>query len=380
MPCLTIRKYLVYLFAVFIFLAGFILPPISASSRDAAEKIPGFLEKENQIKYALYAVDLLFHRRYDEAENLFQGWAQEWPTSILGPLGMLGLYELKNFENYSFTAQLEELPWQKRSYDWAKEIYEREKSEDWEYLAAGGALGTSGFYQVQRGKWVRGLGEAILAFRVLKKSITNNPQFKDALVGIGLYEFWRSVFTQRFRFLPFFPDERQKGIQDILTSIQEGQYVAPLGEASLAFVYFQEKDFKKTEEICQKFLKKFPENIIVRLLYANSLSATKKFDQAHHEYQKILRQVPTNTITPFFIANNLYHQKQNLNEAQLLIESFLQTNPSKRLEAQAHALLGNILLAQDDKEGAKRHYRKALSLNHSLPLTRQHLKELIQTQ
>jgi tetratricopeptide (TPR) repeat protein len=346
------------------------------SPLSAQKNASGFLSKEGQIKNTLLALDLLLHRQYDQAQTLFLQWNADYPENILGPLGMVGLYQLKKFENFDFQIHPKERGWHKKSHFRAKKIYENPKSEEWEYLAAGGALGLTGFYEVQRNKWFRALGDSVLGVRSLKKALRKNPEFKDALLGIGLYEYWRSIYTKNLRFLPLFPDLRQEGINKITEAVEKSGYIKDLAQAASAFVYANEHRYTESQSMCRPLIKKYPENIILRLLLANSLTGTKKFQQAEIEYINILKIDPQNKITHFFMANNYYLQKKNLGLAKKLVENYLTTEPIKRWRGKAHALLGNILLAEGDVTGAKDSYQEALRIDSSLSVTRHKLKTL----
>src|SRR5204863_8132922 len=108
----------------------------------------------------------------------------------------------------------------------------------------GASSGLRGFYYSRKDKLLAALGEANQAKKCLERAQQRDPQFYDVNIGFGLFNFWRSVFTSRFKILPFFKDNRLLGISQIQTAIDQGIFANDLARASLAFVYFEQNNSK----------------------------------------------------------------------------------------------------------------------------------------
>ena len=91
-----------------------------------------------------------------------------------------------------------------------------------------------------------------------------------------MYDYWRSVLTKGLNFIPFFGDKREQGIAAVLNVICNGRYAVKLAEANMAFIFAREKKFDKAREILDRYLKEYPDNIILRQLSGDIYIDSKK--------------------------------------------------------------------------------------------------------
>lgn len=242
-----------------------------------------------------------------------------------------------------------------------------------------------------------------MGIRSLKKAIKGDPGWVDPYFGLGVYEYWRSVYTQRLRFIPFFPDRRQEGVDKLKRVIQEGRFTNDLARGALAWIYYNEEQYKKAEALCFPLRKKYPGNLVLRTLKAHILTAKRQFDPALREYQKILAVDPQMTKVNFYIAKIYYEKGKgpkkregekkktwkakralpkvagvNRSYAAAIpwLERFLATEQKKKWKGQAYDLWGELLYQQGQFEEAQRKFKLALKNDYSLYNPKRRLKSL----
>ncbi|MDO8644107.1 MAG: tetratricopeptide repeat protein [bacterium] len=222
--------------------------------------------------------ELLLQRNYPKAEKLFREVVTHHPDSLLGPFAMMCLYQIQNLENFDLRFESFYEPWQKKGRQLALKISDDEKATDWDLFLAGATLGISGLDKAHRARWLGGIKDGLLAIRLLKKALRKNPNFADASLGIGLYDYWRSVFTKRHWFLPFFRDRRQAGLLAIRRAEAEGEFTPVLAKVALAFIAVEEKKEAEAQKTLKTLLKKYPKNVVLKNL-SKKLSSQKKATQ-----------------------------------------------------------------------------------------------------
>jgi len=120
---------------------------------------------------------------------------------------------------------------------------EQDPNSALDHFYLGGSLGYRGIYRSFHGNWWGAFRDGGKAHSHLKKAVELNPNLYDAYFGLGSYHYWRSVKSRLFWWLPFFGDERKKGIQEIMLAIQKGKYAKDEAAYSLLRIYLEEKDY-----------------------------------------------------------------------------------------------------------------------------------------
>ncbi len=199
-----------------------------------------------QQKNAEQIQTLLFKRRYGEVHQLITQYLQKWPDDLIGYFGMMMLYQLQNFENFDYRFDSQFLRWHEKGRSLAVKVVNEGRSDPWQLFVASGALGISGMYRLNKRQTMRALRDGSMAINALKKAIKKDPEWIDPLYGTGMYDYWRSVFTNRLKFLPFFPDKRAVGIENVEKVVRNGTFTKELAQGSIAYMYYN----AQSERIC----------------------------------------------------------------------------------------------------------------------------------
>jgi len=196
----------------------------------------------------------------------------------------------------------------------------------------GGSLGYRGIYRSFRGSWWGAFRDGGKAHSHLKKALELDSTLYDAYFGLGAYHYWKSVKSKLFWWLPFFGDERQKGIQETMHAIQKGKYAKEEAAYSLLRIYLEEKDYPSVLKWSQE-VKRINEHNPFRLWMTgfahmgqgnwleakdvflqllNVLKSSPYYDPAgEYECRYWLAYI-------YFNSGNLESAKEELNKASLL--------------------------------------------------------------
>ncbi len=242
----------------------------------------------NQMKVTVYGRDLILSRHYQEAEVFFKKIVQDWPDELVGYFGLMSLYQVRNLDNFDFRFDPDYKIWEEKGRKLALKIVHDPQSEAWDLLMAGGTLGVSGFYKAHNSRWFSALHSSSLAFHAMEECLVKDPRQLDALLGMGLYHYWRSYWTRKLRFLPFFTDRREEGKIELMRAYHQSEFASALAEIALVFIQFQEKQYQKVLDTTDLLLKRYPQNTILKMLRGKSLFLMKKYPEAIKEFESIL--------------------------------------------------------------------------------------------
>jgi tetratricopeptide (TPR) repeat protein len=264
--------------------------------------------------------DLLFHRRYEQARLKVADFIQRWPEDITGYFGMMILFQLKNFENFDHRFDEQYLLWHKRGRKRAVKILKDARADPWHLFIASGTLAVSGLYRINQRQTLRAIRDGAMAINAMKNTLEKDPNWVDPRYGLAMYDYWRSVFTNRWTFLPFFPDRREKGIRNIKKVVEEGTFSKELAQGSLAYMYYNEEKYEDALKFTQPLVKKYPSNIILRLLQGHILAKLRRYDQALRHYRWVQKTDPAMTKVNFYVAR-LYFEAAKVRQEALKKQS-----------------------------------------------------------
>jgi len=280
------------------------------------------------VSDTLQGQDLLFQRDYPAAIKVFQEIEKKYPESPAGAFGQLAAYQVHMYENQDFRFMGQYNEAEKRFERAASKVLQT-KASPFDLFVIGAGYGMRGFYYARANKWFRGLGSAVRAIQILKRAKFEYPDFPDPNMGIGMYNYWRSVFTKSFSFLPFFADHREEGIGQVKDVLEHGLYAKQLAEANLAFIYGQEDNYREARKYIDDLLARYPDNIVMLKFSARLYGWMKDFDKSAKEFNKILTIDPSVTKTYFYMGVALMKKPGGTKESLACFEKYLTTNPEK---------------------------------------------------
>lgn len=199
------------------------------------------------------------------------------------------------------------------------------------YFYRGSAYGYLAYAQGKNGQWLKALDNGMASIDDLEKSVQIDTTLYDAYLGIGVYYYWRSTKLKYMLWLPFVPDMRDEGIQQIKLAIKKGRYSAALGMQQLIYILLDYGRFDEAIPYAQKVIELYPKSQFMRWAHAHVYYKRHDYDKAIESYFKLFE----------------------------LIENDPKSNPSHRLFCQAR--LAEIYFKQEKYDLAIRYAEKAIS-------------------
>lgn len=158
--------------------------------------------------------------------------------------------------------------------------------------AANFALGTiNGFRAnilMREGKWLRSVKYALAMKSNLEEVIARDPEYVDALVGIGSYEYWSA---RSLNFLPFSGDNRGKGIERIETALNKSKVNKAGAATALIWIYIDQGEGAKALKLSEQWLAKFPTSRSFLWAAGEAALAAHDYPAVLQYYRKILTSV-----------------------------------------------------------------------------------------
>ena len=299
-------------------------------------------------------IDYILKQEYNRADSLFRYIANHFPNH---PAGFL--YQAAAMQAYSIDF---DVPVERRRFDSLLELGKKtaEKLDSpWREYFLGTADGYEAYERVERGDWFGGVKKGMSSASKFEEVVEKDSSFYDAYVGIGTYYYWRSRKTAFIRWLPFVSDDRQPGIQMLITASERSEYNRFAAMSALVSIYLDTEDYKQVEDWSLRGLKYYPENRIFLWGFATALDRQKRFIDAAKAYTTLLENLlhinsphPYNEIvcrlnlvkTKLAVEDTStieHHLKQLLSYEKNSFPSNMQSRAKAKFE-EAHILLSTL--------------------------------------
>lgn len=312
-------------------------------------------------KLGLQGRDLILARKYDEALAHFKKIEIEYPDSTLGTFGQMAVWQSRMFENFDFKYDAEYQALSVKNKEIVDKVLKNPESSAWDLFMAGASAGIRGFYLMRKDQVFKALSEANTARKALEKTLQKDPSFADVYLGLGMFDYWRSVFTNRFKFLPFFSDKRAQGLAQVEKAMKEGRVVGALAQASLAFCYYEGRQNSKAVFLLSDLLQKYPDNVIFKNILGDIYASQRNYVEAHKMFDAVLSVHPDINLPRFFKAKTFF-MAGNYVEARKWYEDFIARKPTPEWASYAVADLGRLDLKEGKEKEAYHRFKEALHL------------------
>lgn len=340
-----------------VLLLGIALGMSPAIAQDLADPV---------VARSLAGQEMIFARRYDDAMRIFAELKRDFPESPAGFFGTMAVYEIRMLEREDFHLEREFLAEAKAGMEQVNATLRRYRPAAWDLFLAGSVLGLEGFFKARKGAWWGAYTAGTKSRQIFRRVKEMDPAFVDADFGLGMYIYWRSVFSHELSFLKIFPDRRQEGVAIVERVAREGRFARELARANLGIMHLEDKRFGDAERVFADFVARYPQNVILRTMLGRSLLGLARYDDAASQFREILSIDPSLKKPHYFlgVALVLRNDPSRFAEAEGELKGFLAKEAGgKYWPAYAHYWLGRLAEARGQQAAARQEYEAALKLN-----------------
>lgn len=131
------------------------------------------------------------------------------------------------------------------------------------YFVSGMALGTLGQWRVMKRHWIDALFAGKKAVKHLKKCFKLDPEYFDAQLGLGLFDYQASHFSGVAKLGVLFGmrGNEKRGLEAIQLAVEKSRYAGPQAAELLSQIYIIDmKDFGRALPVIQRLRGQFPES------------------------------------------------------------------------------------------------------------------------
>lgn len=290
-------------------------------------------------------IDHVYRLQFDSANTIFQGFINSDPRDPTGYFlqSMTEWWRIyinkddrSNDDNY--LAKVD------RCIKICEERIDENENDDWATFLLGGVIGYRGFMNVMRDNWLKAIDDGKQGLNLIQKSYDMNPSNKDAVLGLGIYNYAVDYVVDRYPFLKavlfFFPKgNKELGLSQLRDVASNGRYSKTEAAVTLAYIHLSyEKNYIEALNYVNSLVSRYPDNPVFGRFLGKCYVGTNNYGAGVQQYRSMLQKADSN-VTGY--NNNFMRREFNY-------------------------YLGVCLSRTGDPDGALKNYETAIEICKSL--------------
>ena len=256
-------------------------------------------------------INHLYDLDFDEAEKCFSTIVAEKPDHPAGYFYMamvtwsrlsVGFWTTQNLKEY-----VERID---QTISVARRGIEKNEKDSRSYFYLGGALGFKGRFELMQQNWFSSYNLAYDAIQALKTSQKLDPDNKDVLLGLGIYDYYTAKLSGVLKFLTYLflhKGDKDEGLRKLHVAANEAVYSGLEAKSMLIHIYlYLEEDYFKALPLVQDLRARFKKN--PRYPFFEGLVYIRQARDAR--YQEVVDSLRAESLKKGTRANHLIWENQ----------------------------------------------------------------------
>lgn len=239
----------------------------------------------------------IYNLKFDSAQFVFEQKIKTQPDNPSGYffLAMIDWWKI-NINKYDTSHDDEFISKLGKVIDICDKLLDKNEEDEYALFFKGGALGYRGLIRSLRDSWLKAAEDGKEALNLLKRVLEINPQNKDAILGIGIYNYFAEYVPDLYPALKplmlIFPGgDKIKGLTQIKESAFNSVYAKYESKYILSYIYLlYEKNYTEAEKYSKSLNEEFPDNPVFEKYLCNSYVGMNKWPEALDGWNKILKK------------------------------------------------------------------------------------------
>ena len=234
------------------------------------------------------ALNLLYYNSYSDAIAICEQVIEKYPDNPMGYLGQAAVYHIimLNYRVSLFDPQYDSLT--TLTIKIGKKAIKQYKDDANAFFVLGAAYGFRGLQRIRKGQWFGAFRDGIRGVSNLMKAHEMDKTIYDVYYGLGLYYYWKSARAKVLTFLRLMKDEREKGIEYLMTAVEKGEFSSTEAVFALIEIYFYEEKPEDALKAAMSIKDKFDLDPTWNYLTAKILVKLKRWDEANKYFLILL--------------------------------------------------------------------------------------------
>lgn len=192
----------------------------------------------------LEGLDAAYNMDFERSAALFSDAERLEPEHPAAPFFLASLQWLEFSQNADIPGTINSLEpkfdrMMDQAFSRARKMHEKNPDDPEAHFYLGAAYGMKGRWQLLKRQWIRAARNGWKGYKHLKKTVELNPEFYDAYLGLGMYDYYSDTLPGILKFAAnlIHRGDKQRGLRFIDLTMQKGHYSVTEAKLFLIGVY-----------------------------------------------------------------------------------------------------------------------------------------------
>ena len=318
---------------------------------------------------------MIYAREYPDALKHFRAVSERHPDSPVGPVCRAIVYQVIMFEDwddeYADTYQHE--------LGLGRERMERLASDNvaWNHFVRAMISTLEALDRLHANDHLAAVNRGWEALEAMRQARRADPGFADPDLFLGVFNYYLSAITRRYKGLPSFTDRREEGFEQMKRARDEGLMTPIAARFALAYCYLDHEAYDEALAECRVMLSLYPDNILANSLQARIQTEAGDAEGALATLATIRQVDPQNKRLPWYLgeANRVAVGDRDEARRQYLLYLGVPDVPV-RYRVITHLQLAEMAVEDGDLDTAIAHVESALQEDPRAGAAKKQLKTL----
>ncbi|GBD90113.1 hypothetical protein BMS3Abin04_00829 [bacterium BMS3Abin04] len=205
-------------------------------------------------------IDLIISQKYNQAKKTFKSLDQKYPKIPFGKIYLAATHIARTADygldpgSDSIEDKLDEV------VDLSEGLLDNDEQNIWNNYFMALSLAYKAYFNILTGDYISAFSDGYKSVQYYERCAEIDSNFYESYLALGTYKYWKSAKTNSFSWLPFIKDNREEGIRLLKKTINNFAYNKYLALNSLVWIYIDEKEFRKAEDLSKTALKDYPDS------------------------------------------------------------------------------------------------------------------------
>jgi tetratricopeptide (TPR) repeat protein len=268
------------------------------------------------------SVDLVFQGRFREAEAEAKRIIRRYPEHPSGYFFCAAVLDAEMERRQQDREENQFYHYCDQAISKGERLIERQPDDPWAKFFVAAANGAKGAHESRYERWITAFRHGWQGVALFKQIKRTNPEIKDILYGIGLYDYWRSAMTRVMWWMPGVEDRREEAIAMLYEATEEGLFAREMAGVQLSAALLNEERYDEVLDVCDSLLLRYPNHIILMRHRAEALIGRKRYgeaaavlDSVHQHYRRESAETTGNMILLLNLRSQAFFGREQYREA-----------------------------------------------------------------
>jgi len=243
---------------------------------------------------------MVYAREYPEALKLHRSVSDRFPDSPVGPVCRAIVYQIMMFEDWdeayndTYSHEIEV----------ARQRMDRMAADGsaWYHFQAAIISTLEALDRLHANDHLTAVNRGWEALEGMKQSKRADPEFADPELVLGIFNYYLSAITRRYKGLPSFADRREEAFEQMKRARDEGLMTPMAARFSLAYCYLDHGAYDEALAECRAMLALYPDNVLANSLQARVQTEAGDAEGALAALAHVGRLDPQNRRLPWYLG------------------------------------------------------------------------------